>query len=61
MIGKPKSSAIGAGPIIGTVTRMPKPAVKRTGGFNAGLTKPSDAGRTSAALGGKGSSNGKGR
>jgi|GEM_PF-7090611 len=39
----------------------PKPAVKRGGGFNAGLTKPSDAGRTSAALGGKGSSNGKGR
>ncbi|MEI6798732.1 MAG: hypothetical protein WCO04_05890 [Pseudomonadota bacterium] len=39
----------------------PKPALKKAGGFNAGLTKPSDAGRTSAAMGGKGSSSNKGR
>ena len=38
----------------------PKPAVK-TGGFHAGLTKPSDAGRISAAMGGKGASSKKGR
>jgi hypothetical protein len=37
-----------------------KPAAKSAAPF-AGLTKPSDAGRHSAAMGGKGSSNGKGR
>lgn len=38
-----------------------KPAAKNGAAPFAGLTKPSDAGRTSAAMGGKGSSNGKGR
>lgn len=39
----------------------PKPVTKTGGGFQAGLTRPSDAGRTSAAMGGKGSSSKKGR
>ena len=39
----------------------PKPVVKKVGAFNAGLTKPSDAGRNSAAVGGKGASSKKGR
>lgn len=39
----------------------PKPAAKTGSGFHAGLTRPSDAGRTSAAMGGKGASSKKGR
>jgi hypothetical protein len=38
-----------------------KPVAKNAAAPFAGLTKPSDAGRNSAAMGGKGSSNGKGR